>query len=61
MLGGTPRARINIFSYPSGDSAKDAAAWIEKGWIKEVPVDSTFEMDDALQVNSLERKTCCYC
>ncbi|KAI1661750.1 GroES-like protein [Daldinia decipiens] len=49
ILGGTPRTRINIMSNPSGDSAKDAAAWIEKGWIKEVPIDSTFEMEDALQ------------
>ncbi|KAF3064609.1 Zinc-type alcohol dehydrogenase-like protein C16A3.02c [Daldinia childiae] len=49
ILGGTPRTHINILSRPSSDSAKDAAAWIEKGWIKEIPVDSTFEMDNALQ------------
>lgn len=49
ILGGTPRAFENVFSAPSGASAREAASWVEKGWIKEVPVDSTFEMDQALQ------------
>ncbi|KAI0376362.1 zinc alcohol dehydrogenase [Hypomontagnella monticulosa] len=49
ILGGTPRAFVNIFSAPSGASAQEAASWVEKGWIKEIPVDSTFEMRDALQ------------
>lgn len=54
ILGGTPRAFENVFSAPSGASAREAASWVEKGWIKEVPVDSTFEMDQALQVSLLK-------
>ncbi|KAL7629440.1 zinc ion binding [Parahypoxylon ruwenzoriense] len=49
MLGGTPRAWVNVLSKPSGSSAKEVADWFEKGWIREIPVDSTFEMGDALQ------------
>lgn len=50
MLGGTPRTRIDIFSKPSGFSARGVLNFFEKGWIKEVPVDSTFEMGDAVKV-----------
>ncbi|KAI8966888.1 GroES-like protein [Daldinia sp. FL1419] len=49
ILGGTPRTRVNIMSAPSGDSARDIAKWFEKGWVDEVPVDSTYEMDDAVR------------
>ncbi|KAI1467187.1 uncharacterized protein F4812DRAFT_431561 [Daldinia caldariorum] len=34
---------------PSGASAKDIVNWFEKGWVNEVPVDSSYEMDNALQ------------
>lgn len=54
MFGGTPRAFINVMSYPSGSSAKEVVSWFEKGWIKEIPIDSTFDMGDAIQVSSLE-------
>lgn len=50
MLGGTPRTRIDIFSKPSGFSARGVLNFFKKGWIKEVPVDSTFEMGDAVKV-----------
>ncbi|CAG9989451.1 unnamed protein product [Clonostachys byssicola] len=49
ILGGTPRPFINVFSKPSTASMKMVVGWIEKGWIKELPVDSTFQMDDAIQ------------
>jgi NADPH:quinone reductase-like Zn-dependent oxidoreductase len=50
MLGGTPRAYISVFSAPSGDSAKEVVGWFDKSWIKEVPIDSMFGMNNALQV-----------
>ncbi|KAI1807949.1 GroES-like protein [Daldinia bambusicola] len=49
ILGGTPRTRVPILGTSSGASAKDIADWFEKGWINEVPVDSTYDMGDALQ------------
>lgn len=50
ILGGTPRPYKSIMTYPSGALAEVVAGWFEKKWIKEVPVDSVFSMDDALQV-----------
>lgn len=50
ILGGTPRTIKNIFSPPDRASAEEVVRWFEKGWVKEVPVDSTFEMDGVLQV-----------
>ncbi|KAH7304667.1 hypothetical protein B0I35DRAFT_484234 [Stachybotrys elegans] len=49
VLGGTPRTYQSVFSRPSGDHAEEVLAWFNKGWIKEVPVDSIFEMEDAIQ------------
>ncbi|CAI6061898.1 unnamed protein product [Clonostachys chloroleuca] len=49
ILGGTPRPFVNVFSKPSTASINMVVGWIEKGWIKELPVDSTFQMDDAIQ------------
>ncbi|KAI0132629.1 zinc alcohol dehydrogenase [Xylariales sp. AK1849] len=49
ILGGTPRAYTNIFSKPSGSSGTEVVGYFDKGWIREVPVDSVFEMGDALQ------------
>ncbi|KAI0473945.1 hypothetical protein GGR56DRAFT_558181 [Xylariaceae sp. FL0804] len=51
MLGGTPRTFRGIFNNPSGKAAQDAASLFEKGWVKEVPLDSTFAMSDAIQVS----------
>ena len=53
MLGGSKRTYKSIMTYPSGDLAKTVAGWFDKGWIKEVPVDSIFSMDEALQVGNL--------
>ncbi|KAI1371394.1 zinc alcohol dehydrogenase [Hypoxylon crocopeplum] len=57
MFGGIPQTFMSLFSKPSGSSAKEVVGFLEKGWIKEVPVDSTFEMSDALQAfEKLETK-----
>ncbi|TVY46632.1 Zinc-type alcohol dehydrogenase-like protein [Lachnellula occidentalis] len=52
ILGGTPRTIKNIFSPPDRASAQEVVKWFENGLIKEIPIDSTFEMDGVLQVNS---------
>ncbi|CAH0056141.1 unnamed protein product [Clonostachys solani] len=49
ILGGTPRTFVNVFSKPSTASMNMVIGWVENGWIKELPVDSTFQMDDAIQ------------
>ncbi|KAI0142882.1 zinc alcohol dehydrogenase [Xylariaceae sp. FL1272] len=49
LLGGIPRKYVNVFSRPSGSSAQQVVELFEKGWIREVPVDSMFEMADALK------------
>lgn len=51
MLGGTPRKFVSCMNSPSGESAKVAATWVEKGWIKEIPIDSTYDMDNAVKVS----------
>ena len=53
LRSGNPRKVFYArFSWvdPSGALAKAVAGWFEKDRIKEVPVDSVFNMDDALQV-----------
>ncbi|KAI0451298.1 zinc alcohol dehydrogenase [Xylaria acuta] len=45
----TPRPYSSVFSNPSGDSAREVVNLFEKGYVKEVPVDSVFEMDDVLK------------
>ncbi|KAI0518058.1 zinc alcohol dehydrogenase [Xylaria bambusicola] len=49
LLGGIPRTYSSVFSNPSGSSALEVVNWFEKGCIKEVPIDSVFEIDDALK------------
>ncbi|KAI1178346.1 zinc alcohol dehydrogenase [Nemania sp. FL0916] len=49
VLGGIPRTYSSVFSNPSGSSAREVVSWYERGCIKEVPLDSVFEMDDALK------------
>ncbi|KFA46173.1 hypothetical protein S40293_03753 [Stachybotrys chartarum IBT 40293] len=49
ILGGTPRNFLSVFSSPSANSAREVATWFNKGWIKEVPVDSLFAMEDVLE------------
>ena len=57
ILGGTPRTFTNIFSPPSVSAAKEVVSWFKQGWIKEAPIDSVFEMDDAQQVKYYEERT----
>ncbi|KAK5626098.1 hypothetical protein RRF57_001813 [Xylaria bambusicola] len=49
LLGGIPRTYSSVFSNPSGSSAREVVNCFERGCIKEVPIDSVFEMDDALK------------
>lgn len=52
MLGGTPRYYARVMNKPSGKAASEVASWFEKGWIKEVPIDSIYPMEEALEVSS---------
>lgn len=52
MLGGTARTFKGIMNDPSGRLGKVVVEWFEKGWIKEIPVDSVFNMDEVIQVSS---------
>lgn len=47
LLGGIPRTYSSVFSNPAGSSAREVVNWYERGYIKGVPLDSVFEMDDA--------------
>ncbi|KAF7558019.1 hypothetical protein G7Z17_g313 [Cylindrodendrum hubeiense] len=49
MLGGTKRSYFHIMNGPAGSGAREVAGWVDKGWIKEVAIDSTFEMDAAIE------------
>ncbi|KAI8955375.1 zinc alcohol dehydrogenase [Xylaria longipes] len=49
LLGGIPRIYSSVFSNPTGSSAREVVNLFEKGYIKEVPVDSVFEIDDVLK------------
>jgi len=51
MLGGTPRKYNSLINQTSGALAQETADWFEKGVFKEVVVDSTFDMKDALEVS----------
>ncbi|RYC55583.1 hypothetical protein CHU98_g10627 [Xylaria longipes] len=53
LLGGIPRIYSSVFSNPTGSSAREVVNLFEKGYIKEVPVDSVFEIDDVLKVNHI--------
>jgi hypothetical protein len=50
FLGGTGWDYKGVMNDPSGANAGIASKWVEKGWIKEIPVDSTFSMEEALKV-----------
>ncbi|KAI3335517.1 zinc alcohol dehydrogenase [Ustulina deusta] len=49
LLGGIPRTYSSVFGNPAGSSAREVASWFDRGCIKEVPVDSVFEMNDAMK------------
>ncbi|KAI0126858.1 hypothetical protein BJ170DRAFT_582219 [Xylariales sp. AK1849] len=48
-LGGTPRSYKLLGLSPSGDCAREAARWLEEGTIKDVLIDSEYEMKDVVQ------------
>ncbi|KAH7125895.1 zinc alcohol dehydrogenase [Dactylonectria macrodidyma] len=51
MLGGTSRTYMQVMNSPSGSNAREVASWVEKGMIKEVTIDSTFDMTDAIKAS----------
>ncbi|KAK8849045.1 NAD(P)-binding protein [Apiospora arundinis] len=46
FLGGTPRSYKILGMGPSGAGAREVADWAEKGYLKEVAIDSEFTMDE---------------
>lgn len=52
IFGGTPRTFKGVMNDPSGRLGRIVVEWFEKGWIKEIPVDSVFKMDQAINVFS---------
>jgi NADPH:quinone reductase-like Zn-dependent oxidoreductase len=55
LLGGTPRPFSLLGLSPAGDIAREVAGWVEKGWVRETPIDQVYEMEDALKVSSINR------
>lgn len=51
VLGGTPRRYDLLAMMPSGEQAEVMKEWMEKGVVKEVPVDSEWAMEDAVKVS----------
>ncbi|KAK0738867.1 chaperonin 10-like protein [Schizothecium vesticola] len=57
MLGGTPRRYDLLAMMPSGEQAEVMKGWMEKGVVKEVPVDSEWVMEDVIKAyEKLETK-----
>jgi hypothetical protein len=54
LLGGIPRTYSSVFSKPAGSSAREVADWFRKGYVKEVPIDSIFEFNNALKVSDCD-------
>jgi hypothetical protein len=50
IFGGIPRAYRSILCYPDASLAQDVVEWYEKQWISIIPIDSKFDMDEALKV-----------
>lgn len=50
FLGGTPRSFELFLLGASGQRAKEVAAWVEQGVIKEALVDSEYPMEQAVEV-----------
>lgn len=49
VLGGTPRGFDLLALAPGGRTAREAKGWVESGVVKEIPVDSVWEMGEALK------------
>ena len=50
FLGGTPRSYELFLLSASGETAREAAALVEQGIIKEAVIDSVFPMEQAIEV-----------
>ena len=57
LLGGTPRPFSLLGLSPAGNIAREVAGWVEKGWVRETPIDQVYEMEDALKVSSVNRSS----
>ncbi len=53
FLGGTPRTYKLLALGPSGEYAREVAGWIGKGYIRDVPIDSEYAMEDVVKVAPL--------
>ncbi len=51
LLGGTPRSFYAVNNAPAGAGAREAGSWLERGWVKEVPIDSRYAMGEVVQVS----------
>lgn len=50
LLGGTPRSYDLFLLSASGETAREAAAFVEQGIIKQAVIDSVFPMEEAIEV-----------
>jgi NADPH:quinone reductase-like Zn-dependent oxidoreductase len=51
ILGGTPRTYKILGLAPNGEYMREVARLVEEGVIKEVPIDSEFSMEQAVEVS----------
>lgn len=50
-LGGTPRNLRHVSCSPTGILMKEVVQWVDDSLVKEVPLDSEFAMEDAVEVS----------
>ena len=60
FLGGTPRSFELFLLGASGQRAKEVAAWVEQGVIKEALVDSEYPMEQAVEVCGVKAVVSCF-
>lgn len=53
FLGGVPRSYDIFLLRASGKIAKEVAAWVEQGLIKEALIDSEFPMEELVEVSPI--------
>lgn len=51
IFWGTPRTYKILGLAPAGELQREVVRLVEKGWIKTVPVDSEFGMEEAVEVS----------
>ncbi|KXX77949.1 putative quinone-oxidoreductase, chloroplastic [Madurella mycetomatis] len=49
FLGGIPRSYTIFLLIASGETAKEVAGWVERGLIRQAPIDSEFSMEQAVE------------